>query len=258
MSASVRIESGIAAGTNYWIDRPVLRIGSDPNCEICVPSAELSPHTLTLEFRGGVYRAYNRGSAPVYMGSSTLQPGGVATWEDGVAATLPGELRLVLAVDGDPRPCPRPEVLADEEEEYVDEPAIRGDTATTVTAEAAQKAKSKSMVQMLVIVVCMAMTGMFLWMLNLIPEDEQTVNRPSFDGIVVSTLKDGSPYVRGLVERLQYGQALLVRGDPARARVQFAALRDQLIQQKNVPTGADAKYVQKIKDYVEGQLGQLQ
>src|ERR1700755_1119101 len=101
MSASVRVESGIAAGTNYWVDRPVLRVGSDPQCEICLPSADLSPHALTLEFRGGVYRAYNRGGDPFAVGSTMLQPGGVANWDEGTAVTLPGDLRLVLAFDGD-------------------------------------------------------------------------------------------------------------------------------------------------------------
>ena len=72
MSASVRIESGIAAGTNYWIDRPVLRMGSDPQCEISLPSAELSPHALTLEFRGGVYRAYNRSSSRSHWARRTF------------------------------------------------------------------------------------------------------------------------------------------------------------------------------------------
>ena len=71
MSASIRIESGIAAGTNYWIDRPVLRIGSDPQCEICLPTAELAAHALTLEFRGGAYRAYNRASTPIFLGSTS-------------------------------------------------------------------------------------------------------------------------------------------------------------------------------------------
>jgi hypothetical protein len=103
----------------------------------------------------------------------------------------------------------------------------------------------------------MAMTGLFLWMLNMTGDSEPTVPRASFNQIVLESLKDGSPYVRGLVERLQYGQALLVRGDAARARAQFAALRDQLVQQKVAPAPGDAKSVQDIRDYVEGQLGQL-
>ena len=96
MSAKIRIESGISAGTNYWVDRPVLRIGSDPQCEICLPSAELSPHALTLEFRGGTYRAYNRGTSAVTIGNATVQPGGVGAWAEDETAHLPGDLRLVL------------------------------------------------------------------------------------------------------------------------------------------------------------------
>src|SRR6478735_2232309 len=113
MSAKIRIESGISAGTSYWIDRPVLRIGSDPQCEFCLPSAELSPHTLTLEFRGGAYRVYNRGTSAVSIGRAVVQPGGAAAWEEGDTAQLPGGLQLVLEVDGDPRPSPRQETRVD-------------------------------------------------------------------------------------------------------------------------------------------------
>jgi len=80
MPASVRVESGISAGTKYWIDRAVLRVGSDPQCDICLPSAELAPHALTLEFRDGNYRAYNRSSSPVSVGGSLVQPGASAVW----------------------------------------------------------------------------------------------------------------------------------------------------------------------------------
>src|SRR5688572_746458 len=114
MSASIRIESGIAAGTNYWIDRPVLRIGSDPQCEICLPTADLAPHALTLEFRTGTYRAYNRGATAIFLGRTSLQPGAAGVWNDGDVLTLPGDQRLALAVDGDPRPCPRPESRMDD------------------------------------------------------------------------------------------------------------------------------------------------
>ena len=53
MSAGIRVDSGVSAGTKYWIDRAVLRIGSDPQCDICLPSTELEPHAVTLEFRDG-------------------------------------------------------------------------------------------------------------------------------------------------------------------------------------------------------------
>lgn len=254
MSASVRIESGIAAGTNYWIDRPVLRIGSDPQCEICLPTADLAPHAITLEFRSGTYRAYNRGASPVSMGRTTLQPGAAGVWNDGDALTLPGDVRLVLAIDGDPRPSPQPETRMDDG--FDDDRITTDDAASaTLSPEAAKKAKSKSLMQMAVIGFCVLATGGFLLMSN--GAEAPPKNRPSFDAIVRSSLKKGDN-IRLLVQKLQYAQSFVVRGNIAIARSQFLMLRDQLIREKDSLPEADRKDAQAIYDYVEMRLGQLQ
>src|SRR6188768_3733158 len=161
MSASVRIESGIAAGTSYWIDRPVLRIGSDPQCEISVPSAELPAHALTLEFRGGAYKAYNRTSTPIFLGSTSIQPGAAGAWSDGDVLTLPGDVRLLLAFDGDPRPSPRPDSRMDDGFDD-DRATAAGEAPKAATPEEAQKAKSKTLMQMIIIGVCLAGGGLLL------------------------------------------------------------------------------------------------
>jgi hypothetical protein len=254
MSASIRIESGIAAGTNYWIDRPVLRIGSDPQCEICLPTAELAPHAITLEFRGGVYRAYNRGTDPVYVGSTAIQPGGVANWDDGDAATLPGGQRLVLAFDGDPRPSPRADSRMDDG--FDDQPAIAGDAPAAATPEAAQKAKSKSLVQMVVIGACVLAAGGLLLLNNMSGGEAPAKDRPSFNTIVASSLKKNDT-VRTYVQKMQYAQSFIVRGHSARAKVLYAELRDQLMRQMEGLPPADKADAQVIRDYVELQLAQL-
>ena len=251
MSASVRIETGIAAGTTYWIDRPVLRVGSDPQCEICLPTADLPPHVLTVEFRSGAYRAYNRGTEPISVGCSTVQPGTAAAWDDGEAIALPGDQRLVLTIDGDPRPSPRPDAAVDDGFEV--EPVAT--SAAGTTPEAVAKGKSKSMMQMLVILICVAATGGFLLM-GRGAEEAPAANRPSFQAIVESSLKKNDA-VRALVQKLQYAQSFIVRGNKVRARVQFAELRDQLIRKKESFPAADAKDVQAIQDYIELQLGRL-
>ena len=216
MSASVRIETGIAAGTTYWIDRPVLRVGSDPQCEICLPTADLPPHVMTLEFRSGAYRAYNRGAEPISVGRSTVQPGTAAAWNDGEAIALPGDQRLVLTIDGDPRPSPRLDAAVDDGFDV--EPVATGAAAGT-TPEAEAKKKSKSMMQMLVILICVAAGGGFL-MMDSGAEETPAANRPSFQAIVESSLKKDDA-VRALVQKLQYAQSFIVRGnsqcEPARS-----------------------------------------
>lgn len=252
MSASVRIESGIAAGTSYWIDRPVLRVGSDPNCEISLPSADLAPHALTLEFRSGVYRGYNRGADPVSLGSTTLQPGAAAVWNDGDTLTLPGNVRLVLAIDGDPRPCPRPDARTEDgfEDDRVDDSAA----TAAQTPEAVKQAKSKSLMQLAVIGLCIVGMGGLL-LLNNSSSEATPENRASFDDIVKASLKQGGD-AKIRVQKLQYAVAFLVRGDTETARTQFAALRDQLVREKNSWPEAERKVAQDILDYVESKLGE--
>ncbi|HEX3601349.1 MAG TPA: hypothetical protein VHU84_14450 [Lacipirellulaceae bacterium] len=256
MPANIRIESGIAAGTNYWIDRPVLRVGSDPQCEICLPTADLAPHALTVEFGGGTYRAYNRGSMPISLGRTTLQPGASGAWDDGDMASLPGDQRLVLSINGDPSPCPRPEKALDDG--FDNDPAAAASDTPALTPEEIQKAKSKSLMQMGIIGICVAGMGGLLMMNKMLGGTETPPpNRPSFNKIVTDSLtKDAA--IRELVQKLQFAQSFIVRGDPENARVQFGELRDQLLRHMDSLSTVDRKDAEVIRDYVDGKLGDLQ
>ncbi|HVT26967.1 MAG TPA: hypothetical protein VHE81_03005 [Lacipirellulaceae bacterium] len=254
MSATIRIQSGISAGTNYWIDRPVLRIGSDPQCEICLPIADLAPHALTLEFRNGTYRAYNRGSLPVTIGDAAIQPGAAGVWGEDETAILPGDLRLVLEFDGDPRPCLRPETRLDN---GFDTDGQTASSAVAAPADAAAQKNSnkKMMVQLAIIGVC----GLAAAWLLLMPRAATTpaVNVPSFDAIVVNSLNKDKE-IRTLVEQLQFAQAALVRGHIELSAALFLRLRDRLIRQKDSLPEADREYAQHILDYVQFRLSQFQ
>lgn len=254
MSASVRIESGIAAGTSYWIDRPVLRVGSDPQCEISVPSADLPAHALTLEFRGGAYKAYNRTSTPIFLGSTSVQPGAAGAWSDGDVLTLPGDVRLLLAFDGDPRPSPRPDLRMDDGFDG-DRQTAAGEAPKAATPEEAQKAKSKTLMQMIIIGVCLAGGGLLL--MNSGDTETTAEDRPSFAQIVETSLKKDAN-IRTLVQKLQYAESFIVRGNDEVARTQFSELRDQLTRQMDALSADDQKDAKAIQDYVETRLSQLQ
>lgn len=254
MPARVRIESGIAAGTSYWIDRPVLRIGGDPQCEICVPSAELAAHAVTLEYRSGAYRVYNRGSELIRVGNTAIQPGASGGWGQGESLSLPGGLSLVLAFDGDPRPVPRPESTLDDAFDDV-EPDSAGAAPAPATPEEAQKAKSKTLMQLIVIGLCVAGGGLLL--MNPGDADTATEERPSFAEIVETSLKSNDGNLRTIVQKLQYAQSFIVRGNDEQARQQFSELRDQLARQIDVLPPDGRKEVEVIQDYVETQLSLL-
>jgi hypothetical protein len=253
MSATIRIESGIAAGTSYWIDRPVLRIGSDPQCEICLPSAELAPHALTLEFRGGAYRAYNRGTAAISIGRTVVQPGAAGAWDEGAMAHLPDDLRLVLEVDGDPRPSPRQETRF--EDGFASDAAADSAEARQAVGAPTTKKSSKTALQLGIIGLCVLAGVGFLFMPR--GEDAPVVNRPTFETLVNSGLKKDEN-VRALTQQLQYAQAALVRGHNELAGILFLRLRDRLVRQQNSLPEADREHARKMLDYVQFRLSQFQ
>src|SRR5262245_60944880 len=60
MPAKIVVKSGAAAKQVFPIEEELVRIGSDPTCELVLPDANLAPHAATLEFLDGNYIVYNR------------------------------------------------------------------------------------------------------------------------------------------------------------------------------------------------------
>jgi hypothetical protein len=252
MSAGIRVDSGISVGTKHWIDRAVLRIGSDPQCDICLPSSELEPHALTLEFRDGAYRVYNRCASPVSVGATIVKPGANAVWHADETIQLPGDLRVSLAVDGDPRPAPRPESRLDD--------GFDDDSSSLplegAAAEAAAKKSKSSLIQMGIIAFCvLAMAGL-LMMKKGGGSETTAVDRPTFNDIVEESLTKDEAH-RAIVRRLQFAQAALVRGNGALARERFLKLRDQLVNHVDTLEADPQADAEKVLSYVEYRLSQL-
>jgi hypothetical protein len=261
MPASIRVDSGISAGSSYWIERAVLRVGSDPQADICLPSADLAPHALTLEFHDGIYRVYNRSTSPVTVGSTIVQPGANAVWSADATIRLPGDLRIALEVDGDPRPTPRADSRDDEG---------FGDGASTLpmgaaaadaaTDEAAAKKSKGSLMQMAVIGVCvLAMAAMLLLKNAGGGESSAAADRPTFNELVTeSNSKD--PAHQAIVRRLQFAQAAIVRfgyDGNKHAHERFSLLRDHLVSHVDSLSGDAKKDAERVLSYVEYRLGQL-
>lgn len=250
MPASISVESGISAGTNYWIDRPVLRIGSDPQCEICLPTADLAPHALTLEYRDGNYRAYNRGTSPVTIGAAAVKPSASEIWRAEQMLQLPGDLRLLLKIDGDPRPTPRPDAWEGDDRAAEDEAANFGDTAGG--AQTSAKKSTGTLVQLGVIGLCIL--GMVVFLTMEPNPDAASPDRPTFESLVETALsKEGR--ARTMLPRLQYAQAAVVRGHKELAQERFLKLRDQLVKLNESPSKEEQDNLQPMLQYVEYRLG---
>ena len=235
----------------------MLRIGSDPQCDICLPSAELAPHALTLEFRDGNYRAYNRSASPVNVGATVVQPGANAVWHADETIQLPGDLRLALEVDGDPRPTPRPDSHFDDGFARRRRIAADGRGGGRRADEAAAKKSKSSLIQMAIIGVCvLALAGLL--------DDEKRRRR-----------RDGRRRPAD-VQRARPGVAHQGRappGDrpppairpgrprprqrPQLAHERFVKLRDQLVNHVDSLAGEEKTDAERVLSYVEYRLGQL-
>ncbi|MGD9631829.1 MAG: FHA domain-containing protein [Pirellulales bacterium] len=259
MSATIRVDTGISAGSRFWVDRPVLRIGSDPQCDICLPSAELAPHALTLEFRDGNYRVYNRSASRVYVGSAIVESGTSAIWRDGETIQLPGELRVALEIDGDPRPATRPEGSREDGLAAAGLPLAAAEASAEAAAAAPAKSSSKSWMQLAVIGVCvLALVGL-LTMKQGGGEKAAAAGRPTFNELVDDSQKKDATH-QAIIRRLQYAQAAVVRygtkGNKV-ARERFSKLRDDLVSHVDAVEGDEKADVERILSYVEYQLGRL-
>jgi hypothetical protein len=109
MPARINVVSGVSEGQTVWISQEVVRIGSGTGMDICIPSARVAERTATLEYRDGEYLVYNRTEEDLQLAGRNLEPRGVAAWPPGEQLMLPGDVRLLLEVEGTPEPAPAPQ-----------------------------------------------------------------------------------------------------------------------------------------------------
>ena len=183
---------------------------------------------------------------------SNRAPG--AVWRTDETIQLPGELRLALEVDGDPQPAPRPESHFDDGSGDAAQ-SLPLDAAAGTAAGAASKKSKSSLVQLGIIGVCILGIAGLLMMKNS-GGAQAAPDRPTFNELVQASLtKDDAQ--RTVVQRLQYAQAALVRGNGRLARQRFLRLRDQLVQHDDSLSAEDQADLDRIRSYVEYRLGQL-
>ena len=118
MPAKIAVVDGPGKGKVHWVESSVVRIGSHPQSDLLIPDPDLPHHAATIEFRNGEYHAHNRCDTEVMVEGIAVCPNEYGIWENAGELVLPAGVRLVLEIDGDGAPCPRPsEIDAAYEEE---------------------------------------------------------------------------------------------------------------------------------------------
>ncbi len=257
MPAKVIVQSGISAGTSHWIERPVVRIGSDPRSDVFLPTADVPGHALTLEFRDGRYRVYNRCETNLFVGTQIVAPGQALEWPDTDILKLNHEIELILDVEDDPTPGP-PRVAAEfDNDDNSDLEPIGFQDAPAVSTSTSGKPADGSKMWLQVVVIALCILGSVGLLVR--EQFKQTTRRdpPSFAAVVRAAIASPSTSP-ALVQRLQYAESAVIRGDIDSAADRFRRLRDDLISQANGFVADNRQAELAILDFVEYRLGQLE
>lgn len=247
MSPRITILSGIAAGTSHRIESRVARVGSDPQSDICLPTAEIPAHALTLEFRGESCRVYNRCRASVYVGGLVIAPDDAAEWPQSDVLQLGDEIELALSYeDAAAGDLEFDDFCSDDSEDGQASPgnfsagdgtiaSSEPDTYRPINQSASKSSSGKTMVQVFITMMCIVGAA------YLLIRDQQrhlpTDTGVSFSDVVNDAITN--PVVsQEMIQRLQYAEAQRVRGRIEEARSEFQAIRDALSIEPNLTSGA--------------------
>ena len=252
MSAKLVVAAGPSAGTEFWIEDEVLRIGGDASCAVCLTAPGVPAHAATLEFRDGGYIVHNRQAQALLLDGKTLPQNSFASWPANGSLQLTRELVLALIVDGDPAPSKRPaRKLALPE----------ADELSVVSAEPTPaQGGGKTVMQLLVIVVLFGLAGMLFVI-------DRKKNAPTADrdvpvefAALVQDLSaapaDGSTGNAALRSVLQEARVAELRGHKDQARLKYTRVTEMLLPRRN-PDGKFASPTdEKAWKFVMSQLNE--
>lgn len=266
MTARIVVQSGTSAGNVFWIQRPVIRLGSDPSMDLCLPSPGLEPHVMTIEFRSTDYRVYNRGSQPFYIAELCLSPGQSHTWLESDLLELPDGQQLAIELDVDPSPGPasdpygvignlnaEPDSAAPREPQSKPHTANSGAPASQLQGPAAdatpQARSSGSSGQWLVIAFCIILGGFLLLRHQFQANSSVATTAPEFEQVILDAIESQKSLPQGLIGQLQFAEAAAVAGNRPAAFERYSRLRDFLLTMQ--PTSSQIPEAQDLQDVQE-------
>ena len=249
MYPRITIQSGISAGTTHPITSRVARIGSDPKSDVCLPTAEIPAHALTLEFRDSSCLVYNRCRSHIIVGAQVVDPDQSVAWPETDILQLAGGIELLLDFDEQPDSGLSFEYEDEFDEDTEQSPETRKDVSE-LTGSAQKGSSSKTIVQLAVTAICVV--GCVLLLLR-----DQTRARPAVQTSLQEILDlnaTGSAEDQGMIRRLQYAETMKVRGRKKLARQEFKHLRDELLEEVENSVGQENEFHAKVMNFVQLRL----
>jgi len=264
MPSRIVVLTGRESNREIEIEAPVVSIGGDSACEICLVGE--SPTLATLRFRDGNFVIYNRTKATFSVDGTDLAPDATLSWRSGKIVQFASGTRLRLESSGDPRPVPKARDLGSDDNLDSNDDVIFPTGSVEIDAKA--KAKSDQLTWMLIVVLLL----MIWWA---VPSGDETRTakghhrhsfqdlvyallsrdlleqpgdggvaspvqiRPEFEELLKRSTPDEQPILDTLRERLQNARISELRNDRATALKQYGAVRDLLTS-----LGADRRIFQ--------------
>ena len=233
MPAIIRILSGPGTGREHWIESPVLRIGSHPDADLCIPNPAISSHAITLEFRNKQYVVHNRSEQAFFVGKRSVEKNSKATWAGGEELEFPGVAVLTLLVDRDPSPSSKPQL-------HETEPTT-SDNADVEEVENDEKAVTpsggfspKEMIQ-LAVTICCVVGIVAILAFKTIPQKQgdKKAETVKLEEILKDRKNSTDQAYLLMVDAVQEACVLKSKGDKVVATQKLAKVRTQLHERRD-------------------------
>jgi len=255
MPANIRIITGVGSGREHWIERAVTRIGSHPDCDLCLPSPDLAAHAVTIEFRNRAYVIHNRSERSIQVGQRSIEKQSQSVWAAGEKLVFPEVAELMLLVDRDPLPSPKPIVT-----ETDPAPLEQSDEEEVQVQEQPSVAKGglspKEIVQLAITIACvLGIIAIIVY--KMFPQDsrEPSVRIVKLSEVLGDRIKNTTDKgYAAMVDEVQEASVLKSKGDIAEATKKLTRVRTQLHERRNATGDLATEHEKRLYDYVASQL----
>ena len=256
MPAIIRVTSGPGGGREHWIESPVIRIGSHPDSDLCLPNPMIAPHAITIEFRNKQYVVHNRSEQAFLVGKRSVEKQAKAVWANGEQLEFPGVAVLTLLLDRDPSPGPKPHV-AEAELPDPEAPDVDEGVDEEIAVAKSSGFSPKEMVQ-LAVTICCVLGIVVIIAFKAIPQ--KTSEKSAIDVKLSDVLEDRkkvseSTYLT-MVNEVQEAKVLKSKGDNLRAELKLTKVRAQLHERRNREGELTEPHEKRLFDYIASELSE--
>jgi len=243
MSARIQLTGSAASAAEFIVQNDVVRVGSDPTCDILIPEAP--PRWFTLQRRGEEFLVHNRSQSDLRLGRKRIPPGSPAVvWSPDVPLALKSGITLELQVGNVVLPT-------DVCEQWVG-PADNQETK--MHDEAIDEAEGVSTRQLVILGICGVLVALMLLDVATTGPDGAQKSFVQIVSDLAARVQSGDPTAPLLLETLQEARYHEIRGEFEAAGRLYGFVRDDILTREDIVDGNWSSVDRHIYDYVRRRL----